>query len=146
MLVRRVRGNPNIKPDSNLVVGLPGIPGVEMMACRADPALRGLTPESHSQLDQFGRGRGRSSHARHLRGLIERMQRGVVTDGRGQGQVPAGRPGFLDDLGQSPMHCAAPRQGRVGVDAPGQQRVGESHPVAGPAHRTFGRAGGGRQI
>jgi hypothetical protein len=24
--------------------------------------------------------------------------------------------------------------------------VGESHPLAGPAHRTFGRAGGGRQI
>ncbi|MDT5189951.1 MAG: hypothetical protein QOI28_2202 [Mycobacterium sp.] len=110
MLVRRVRGNPNIKPDSNLVVGLPGIPGVEMMACRADPALRGVTAQAHCQLDQFGRGGGRFSHAGHLGGLIERMQRGVVTDGRGQGQVPGRRPGFLDDLGQSPMHCAAPRR------------------------------------
>jgi hypothetical protein len=44
--------------------------------------------------------------------------------------VPGSQLGLFDDARQSPVHRPAPLGGRIGVNRPGEYRVGEPEPIA----------------
>ena len=66
---------------------------------------------------------------RHGGGLVQRGQGDRVGGRGGQGEVTCPQLGFGDQVGQTPVYLPSlPRLG-IGVDAPGEQRVVEPHPV-----------------
>ncbi|MFV9632980.1 hypothetical protein [Mycobacterium neumannii] len=102
---------------------------VEVVQCRAQPPLRGAPAEADGQVHQLGR-RGRSTaHPRRFRRPVEGLQRDLVAFGGGQRQVSSPEFGFVDDLGEPPVHRPAAAGGRLGVDPAGQQRMREPDPV-----------------
>ena len=108
-----------------------GVAGVEVVRRRLYVPLGDVPAQSYRQVNEFGRGRRRSTNASQFGCLVKRTQCECVTTRRRQRQMSRLEFGFINDVGQSPMHCPAPTRGGVRVDAMRQQGVGEAKTVAG---------------
>jgi hypothetical protein len=101
-----------------------------MVSCGPNPAPRLVATEPDRQVEQLGGGGRCATAPRGVGRGIERLERGVVRAGRRQGEVAGLELGFGFDGCERSVHGPAARRGRVGVDAAGQQRMGEPDPVA----------------
>ena len=95
-----------------------------------DAPHRVVAAETDRQVDQLGCGGRRAAGARGVGGLIERSEDLLVAAGRGQCQMPGLELGLGLQRTQRAVHRAAGGRAGVGVDAAGQQWVGEPHPVS----------------
>jgi hypothetical protein len=91
-----------------------------MVQGRTKPTGRGIAAESDRQVHQLGCRCGCAALARRLRGLVQRRKRDVVTPCRGQRQMPGPQLGFVDDVGEPPVHRAPLCRRGFGVHAPCQ--------------------------
>ena len=106
---------------------------VEVIASRADPAIRLGRAELEGQLGQLRRSRHRTTTTGVVGGLVERVDRRLVELGRRQRQVTRPFLDVVDQLAQAAMQGTSLARARLAVHGVGPQRMGEPHPTTRPA-------------
>ena len=107
----------------------PGVSGTNVIVGSLDSALGRVGAEPDGQLEQLGGLSGSSAVPRHGGGLVQRGQGDRVGGRGGQGEVTCPQLGFGDQVGQTPVYLPPLLRLGIGVDALGEQRVVEPHPV-----------------
>ena len=107
-----------------------GVAGVEMVFGRMDSAFGLVAAEADCEFHQLGRSGRRAPGRRFIGRGVQSVQCFRVRAGGRQRHMPGPQLGHRDGLRQRPVHGAALSRTRVGIDAVGQQRVGESHQIA----------------
>ena len=106
-----------------------GVAGQKVVLRRLHSAQHRVTTEPQSQIDELSGRCRRPARPCGVRSLVERREDLLVAVRRRQRQVTGSELGLGFQRGQPTVHRAARRRAGVAVDATGQQRVGEPHPV-----------------